>query len=781
MFRREGYVYLVQAGHWQSNQFKVGMTSQPGMRFYKYGDREKLRVLRLAEVPNHAKAEGMLKRVFRQQFSQWKGYEYFEGDEDKICVCFDDVLAQYALLDKIQGIIIVKYPPPESETNSETRETSEVETDRGSYEKLRYTNPIAQQIQECLFSDKFFIGMAKLFLLLNKVYVDPTEDVGKFSIFDEDKKLWRTYRHRNLYGIFSTSTCNFITAHIEDLEEYEERVSQGAWRYSEVYTTDCLNREAVDKDSMERWDYWPDTLLWQAGLRDSLRFVLEDVDDPMVYHSLHPDCQDKLTIYADDAICTNSVDGSKSDTTSSNCTVDYNLADRYVRRYIYLFNKDYIYKPEMFASDDVVTELRYRLDRQIVDLKRIRKRLTKNFSMTRNPIVDQILALATHEDLSPNNSKDGNTATNSKDCYLVAIADQKVLDLTTLQVTDRNSEHAMTVACEQSWDGNYTVEEIDLIMRDLCEDSTSYQYLMSILGLALLSMPAPHNNLYIISAPQSVRTSLKTLLSSTLGDLYYEGKTGTLIKQSLDVEDFNQMKGRRMIVFDTSRLSQVISKGVLDAYFNAGCHTTIGGKQYNTNSSFILLVDKTPPIDKLLLSQYASRNLVYYIRLNRLNLTDIANANIDNFHHMMFANLVLFANACYDCVLTVGLLPPPLPTEPLVNDDNREQPVKKQQIYKSLSVRANEQELLSSFMSRRVIIAVNRKQWGSDFCDNFYTYLREIEVDLKPFSRSTVGRYLASYSKNKAHTNIEVGFEEISGKSHRVYLGLESYSYDVRS
>ena len=707
------------------------------------------------------------------------------------------------------------------------------------------------------------IEVAKIrysFYWYSKVYGDSTEEKdGKFSIFDKHTKLWRVYKHKKLYRIFATSICNFITDHIEDLNKYRERLSEKEWRYSEIYTTDCLNINILDKDRMANWNYWKDSTEWHQKLFEEPRFVLEDIDDPTVRHALYLDCQHVIrlddnsryncvTDYSNydyniimDFDCNDNKNSNYDD--SNKYIAGWNLADRYRHHYTYLFDKHYIYQPRIFAPDNMIDDLKLRIDRQILDLERIHRRLLKGLFTGRCVIVRNILSLVSsegvssstirsslHDDNLVSNTDDtsaaneDNTPTSESQC-LIAVADQQVLDLTTLRVIPRTSEHNMLSACKQQWysGNNYPIREIDTVLGAAFDDSDVYLQLMSTLGLALLCLPAPNRYLYIISCPQSVRTTLKALLSSTLGDLYGEGKAATLIGDTLDAEYFAELAGRRLVVFDTLYLSQPVSEGVLEAYFSERTHKTIGGKCYATNTSFLLLTSKVLPIDKLVLRDYDSHALIYYFSLDTLNADKLCNIKVQpqqdkgkfnprvvdkssshssrgnsparnqtisknkaaaitiaantGLQHLFFTSLVVSANTCYNRIRDAEFEPPYLPEE-LLEATTTSKPVKSH-IYKHPTSKAAEKELFLDFMRSRVIIETGKEQSADEFRDNLYVYLDEVGGDPTSFTPSGLGKRLTNYLKDKAITDVTTNIREISGKTHRVYLGLQSYDYDL--
>jgi len=817
-----------------------------------------------------------------------EGYEYFEGDKIEVCDCFDNVLSQYILLNGDEGVVIVRGPNketkekeynlttvghtiPESEDIPEDFGTLETEIVSKPYIKLRYTNPVAQQIQDLLFSNNLFVGMVKLFLLFNEVHVGSDEEDGKFSIFNKHTKLWRICKQSRLYRTFSNSICNFITDHVRDLIEYKKRLSRKQWRYSEIYTTDCLNVNTVDKSKMIEWSYWGDAVDWQRRLLEKPHFALEDINDPTVLRSLCPDHYHNINLDNSHSYCSHHDNydccpivgfNSNGNSDESEYVAGWNLADRYRHHYTYLFDRQHICQPRDSVPDDVIDDLKTRVDLQIADLGRIRRRLSKGLSMTRYAIIWQILTLASceckstissnlqHNDDQPETVNDS-LSNNNSDCggsfvtiigsgdntltredlsppenqCLIAIADQQVLDLSTLQAAPRTSEHNILSACKQQWfnSNSYSTEEVDTVLETAFDSSSTYLQLMSILGLALLDLAAPNKYLYIISCPQSVKTTLKALLSSTLGDLYGEGKTTTLTKDTLDAEDFAEFRGRQLVVFDTLHIPETVSEGVLKAYFNARIYETIGTKRYSTNTSFLLLTGKTPPIDKSMLRNYNSRSLIYYFKLDTLNADKLCNIKIplqqdqnikseiagkndnhasrDNSYtrsrtigknkaaaitiaantglqHLFFISLVVSANICYNRIRDAEFKLPYLPEELLKTIATKPKP-RKHHIYKHPTAKAAEKELFLDFMRSRVIIETGKEQSADEFRDNLYVYLDEVGGDPTSFTPSGLGKRLTNYLKDEAITDVTTNIREISGKTHRVYLGLQSYDYDL--
>lgn len=77
------------------------------------------------------------------------------------------------------------------------------------------------------------------------------------------------------------------------------------------------------------------------------------------------------------------------------------------------------------------------------------------------------------------------------------------------------------------------------------------------------------------------------------------------------------------------------------------------------------------------------------------------------------------------------------------------------------------------------VIAVDRKQLCSEFRDDLYRYPHEVSGKTTSFTSSGIGKRLSFYLKDNVVAGVMSTFEKIFDKSHRVYLGLQSYSYDV--
>ena len=135
------------------------------------------------------------------------------------------------------------------------------------------------------------------------------------------------------------------------------------------------------------------------------------------------------------------------------------------------------------------------------------------------------------------------------------------------------------------------------------------------------------------------------------------------------------------------------------------------------------------------------------------------------------------ANTCYNRIRDAEFEPPYLPEE-LLEATTTSKPVKSH-IYKHPTSKAAEKELFFDFMRSRVIIETGKEQSADEFHDNLYVYLDEVGGDPTSFTPSGLGKRLTNYLKDKAITDVTTNSREISGKTHRVYLGLQSYDYDL--
>ena len=75
---------------------------------------------------------------------------------------------------------------------------------------LTYTNHILQRTQELMFHSPYEEGIARLFLMLNKVAFDNSS--GDFSFFDRSEKLWKVYKNyrASIESLLTVSVLLFL-------------------------------------------------------------------------------------------------------------------------------------------------------------------------------------------------------------------------------------------------------------------------------------------------------------------------------------------------------------------------------------------------------------------------------------------------------------------------------------------------------------------------------------------------------------------------------------------
>jgi len=609
---------------------------------------------------------------------------------------------------------------------------------------FRYSSRLLQQAQELLFSDNFFKGTVRLFLLTNKIYVG-VED-GKFSVFDEDSKLWTVYNQNRLYSIFSASVNNIVKMYIRTLERYIRLLSTTGWDREDL-PADADLLAVTNMDSEVTEEIWHDLQVWEAVLLNNLRFVIEDLDNPETY------------------ICSCSCNNFHSLISSHNYLSSDNVNDSVNDN----INDDVIFKPKISFFISEMPDLEATISRLIGDLKHLSRRIVNGFSSDRNQIVTQILESVCYNEPS--------VSENNNNTYsLIGLAKHEVLDLATWQLHPRTRDHNISAACEREYDGCSTTE-VDKFMTSLFSNPADSQHLLSLLGLALLCPPAPSNCLYIVSCSQDTKVTLKRLLSTALGDLYYEAEIKLLKEEAADSEDFNKLRDRRIVVFDVPRLSHELSTTALEAYFKEDRRRLIGGKQYFFNTSFILLCRDFSQIDSPLLREYDSKNLIYYVNVDR-DVPESASREVcsNSFSQAFFVSLVQSTNDCYnylqnsDISTMLPLLPPPASAPDTKSI--------KKHVYKSILEKLDNRQVFSSFMEKRVLMDSKQRQLADEFRDNFRVYLQEQGLDDLIFSDISIGKHLISvFSDN--NRRFESKREREHGKDRLIYFGLCSYDHDI--
>lgn len=278
-----------------------------------------------------------------------------------------------------------------------------------------------------------------------------------------------------------------------------------------------------------------------------------------------------------------------------------------------------------------------------------------------------------------------------------------------------------------------------------------------------------------------------------------EGKATDLIQDTLDVEVFSELEIHRLVLFDASRLLQHVSAGALETYFNKERNKVIGGRHYNVNCSFILLIDKYLPIDKPLLKHYDSQALIYYLKLDTVDMDYLASirANteeevintktgtkgkisgklVDNkeLQRVFFTSLVISANGCYHHICNTTFSPPQMPEELLDEEIIAKPRTVEVHIYKSVDAKLAQKDLFVEFMRRQVVIKAGLVQTADDFRDIFYEYLDRMGGNRQDFKASGLGRRLANYLKDNSITSITNVPKFSSGKFQHVYDGLMAY------
>lgn len=88
----KGIIYLIQPAELiGTNRYKIGMSKSPTLdrvRTYKKGTR----YLCIMETENSGSVELEIKSEFKKEFNLVAGYEYFEGQEDKLIFFFLDIV-----------------------------------------------------------------------------------------------------------------------------------------------------------------------------------------------------------------------------------------------------------------------------------------------------------------------------------------------------------------------------------------------------------------------------------------------------------------------------------------------------------------------------------------------------------------------------------------------------------------------------------------------------------------------------------------------------------------
>jgi len=641
-----------------------------------------------------------------------------------------------------------------SSEQTSTVTVSSAKVSKRVHRRLQYTNHILQRLQELLFGSSFGSDMAELFLSLNKVHIDT--NTGKFSIFDKINKVWKVYTRSYLYPAFSASITTFIQQLIIALTDYKATVSQGQWRYSELFTTDILaTTTEVDGVTMKSWGYWNEAVKWEANLFDTLNFVVEDVEDPTVNRFLLPGTT-QLTDHLDQK----------------------ELATRYMHRYTYLFNRNNIRKSGGSVNVAKLATLQDRIDNQINQLQYLSDRMTKGSTSTRSQVIDAIL-------VSPYLLSEDELVSNSY--YLLGTANQQVLDLASWMIYNRNADDNLFASCERHCgDGDSSSSVTDQhiegvgyvgndasVIADMFDDDETYQKFMTMVGLALLCPPEPDRHLFIITCLDSnSRGQLKQLLAAALTGVYHEADAKFLHKSKIQLDDLEPFKEYRFVLFDASQLQHNVSDELFRVYFSPDNQLVVGGKHYFFNTSFIIISSEMPRISVANLENYKN---IYYLNIDRLCCKQCDKNELRRLHQALFVSLTISASDCYQQLQQSSIILPPLPLQ-TNKTATRNNTVADENVYRK--------QLFSEFIDRRVEFDPNYKQLAYDFRSNFNTYLMEEKgmsaVDVNTsFKECSIGKLLSA-SYNRQGLKMETRKKENrDGKMDRIYLGVRSYDYDL--